>query len=257
MLLAIDIGNSSINIGILLKTEIMGKLKLPSHPIKASNYYINKIKTFLSKNSVEIPLRGVIISSVVPELTGVLSTSAKGLSEGRPMVLDASLKTGLKLDVRSPDEIGTDRISNAVAAREIFGSPVLVADFGTATTISAVKGRRFVGGAILPGLRLMGDALGRGTARLPYVDMKSGIARPRVPAVGKNTTMCIMSGILYGVAGAAERLIEEMEKEEKCRFTVVITGGHCGVMTHFLRREHYSDPDLTIKGLNLIYERNA
>ncbi len=256
MLLALDIGNSSINSGIFVKKELVSKLKMPSNPKKESDYYRNKIRVFLSKNNIEIPLTGVIISSVVPGLTAVLNESVKGLSRGLPIVVSASLKTGLRFDVESPGELGSDRISNAVAARELFGSPVIVVDFGTATTISVVKGRRFVGGAILPGLRLMSDALGRGTARLPSIDM-AGIAGTPIPALGKNTAMCIMSGILYGMAGAAERIIDEIEKAENCRFRTVITGGYCDTMTRFVRRKHYSDPDLTLKGLRLIYERNA
>ncbi|HWR59098.1 MAG TPA: type III pantothenate kinase [Thermodesulfovibrionales bacterium] len=256
-LLAIDIGNSSISMGFFTESRLLGKLAIPSSPKKESNYYKKKIKTFLSKNCVEIPLGGVIISSVVPELTGTLNNSVNDLSDRRPMVVKASLNTGLEFDVESPDKVGGDRISNAVAARELYGSPVLVVDFGTATSMSAVKGRRFVGGAILPGLRLMGDSLHRGTAKLPPVNVKTRIAELRIPAVGKNTAMCIMSGILYGLAGAAERLIEEMEDEEHCKFRIVVTGGHCREMAHFLRREHHSDPDLTLKGLNLIFERNA
>ncbi len=254
MLLVLDIGNSSINMGLFTKKNLVAKLKIPSRPQKESNYYRNKVKVFLSKNSIEMPLRGVIISSVVPGLTGVLNNAVKGLSRRLPIVVTASLKTGLKLDVESPGDLGTDRISNAVAAREIFGSPVLVTDFGTATTISVVKGRRFVGGAILPGLRLMSDALGRGTAKLPSLDIN---AETLVPALGKNTVMCIMSGILHGMAGATERIIDEIETEENCKFRTVITGGHCDTMTHFLRKEHCSEPDLTLKGLSLIYERNA
>ncbi len=256
MLLVIDIGNSTINIGFFLKDKLMWRLKLPSHPYKTSNYYKNKIRAILSKNNVEIPIGGVIISSVVPELTGAVRESVKGLCKSAPRVVSASLKTGLQLDVRSPDEVGADRICEAVAAREIFGSPVLVADFGTATTISAVRGRRFIGGAILPGLRLMSDSLQRGTAKLPPVYIMSGESG-RVAAVGKNTSMNIMSGILYGTAGATERVIGEIEREERCKFRVVITGGNSEIMTHYLRRAHCSDPDLTLKGLMLIHERNA
>lgn len=172
------------------------------------------------------------------------------------MIVDASLKTGLVFDVKRPVEVGGDRIANAVAAAEIFGSPVAVIDFGTATSISAVKGHRFVGGSILPGINLMGEALYGGTSRLPRVDMRNMHEGLRTPAIGKDTAMCIISGVLYGTAGAAERIIREIEKEEDCRFKVVTTGGYSAVMSRFIRRKHHRDSDLTLKGLRLIYERN-
>ena len=257
MLLAMDIGNSSINMGIFGKQGLLGRLTIPSRPRKPGKIYENRIKAFLEKNSIEMPLKGVIISSVVRELTGTLNDSVKDLTAGRPIIMSASLKTGLILDVEEPEELGSDRISNVVAVREIFGYPAVVVDFGTATSISAVKGRRFVGGAILPGMELMGEALFRGTSRLPRVDIWEAREEHRPPAVGKDTAMCIISGIIYGTAGAAERLISEMEEEEGCRFKVVITGGRSGTMTRFIRRRHYTDSDLTLKGLSLIYERNV
>lgn len=256
MLLAIDIGNSSISIGIFVAADLLRKLKMPTHPKKTADVYKNKIKDFLSKNSIEIPLRGVIISSVVPELTEVFHTAVKGLSTKKPMTLTISLNTGLNFGVERPEDIGSDRIANVVAAREIFGSPVLVVDFGTATTISACKNGTFLGGAILPGLKLMSGALHRGTSKLPLVDVVSETGEFHIPAVGKNTTMNIISGIIYGTVGAVERLIYEMEGEEDCRFKIVITGGYSDRVARFLRREFTMAPELTLQGLRLIYKRN-
>jgi type III pantothenate kinase len=257
MLLAVDIGNSSINMGIFAKKVLMAKVKVSSQPGKPSNLYRNNVKAFLKKNSIEMPLEGVIISSVVKELTGIFNNSLKDLSHGKPMIVDASLKTGLVFDVEKPEEIGSDRISNVVAAMEMFGSPVAVIDFGTATTVSAVKGRRFIGGSILPGIELMGEALHTGTSRLPRINMRDMGEGFRARAVGKDTAKCIISGVLYGTAGAVKRILEEMEKEEDCRFKTVTTGGHSAVMDHFLKRKHYMDSDLTLKGLRSIYERNV
>jgi type III pantothenate kinase len=257
MLLAVDIGNSTINMGIFAKKILIATSRIPSHPGRASNLYKNNIKAFLQKNSIEMPLGGVIISSVVRQLTGIFSNSLKDLGEGKPIIADASLKTGLVFEVKKPEEVGSDRISNVVAAAEMFGSPVAVIDFGTATSISAVKGRRFVGGSILPGINLMEEALYAGTSRLPRVKMPDVKEGARTPAIGKDTAMCIISGVLYGTAGAAERIVSEMEKEEACRFKVVTTGGHSAVMARFLKRKHCRDSDLTLKGLRLIYERNV
>lgn len=259
MLLAIDIGNSSINIGLFSGQDIAGKLKLPSNPIRTAHEYCSEITSFLSGKGIKSRLSGSIISSVVPELTGILNNSLKDLCIRKPLNLDAYSDTGLVLDVEKPDEVGSDRIANAVAARKIAGPSVLVADFGTATTISAVKGSVFIGGAILPGIGLMSDALNRGTSRLPHVVIGSEQAstEPRIPAVGKNTKKCIISGIIYGTAGAVERLIAEMETDESCLFNIIITGWYSTLMSRILKRRAYLEPDLTLYGLRLIYERDA
>lgn len=257
MLLAIDIGNSSINIGFFDDAGLSGTLKIPTHPKRQDQLYKNKIRDFLSRNHTEMALRGAIISSVVPDLTEKVCSAVRDLGAGHPIVVSALLDTGLTYGVEKPEEIGSDRIANMVAAGEIFGSPVIVVDFGTATTISALKDREFLGGAILPGITLMSSSLRKGTAKLPLVNTFS--ENPGIPlrAMGKNTTMNILSGIIYGTAGAVERLIGEMEQAESCRFKVVITGGNSFIMRSFLSREISVDPDLTLKGLLFIFERNS
>ncbi len=257
-LLAIDIGNSSINMGIFGGKRLLAKFNIPTHPEKTGVFYKKKILSFLSKNGIATPLGGVILSSVVPERSKIVRSAAKELSVRKPVSATFSMGTGLSFDIKRPDELGADRIANVTAAFEIFGVPVVVVDFGTATTVSAVKDGRFLGGAILPGLRLMDEALYRGASKLPLVDIGSLKAGEiAVPAMGKNTTGCIISGIIYGTAGAVERLIQEMETAEGCRFKVVITGGYAGTMAHFLKRRCYLDPDLTLKGLRFLYERNV
>jgi len=257
MLLATDIGNSSINIGFFEGAGLLETLRIPTHPKRTDDVYKNKILDFLSKNHMEIAPRGAIISSVVPDLTEKVYNAVRDLGPRHPIVVSASLPTGLSFGVEKPEEIGSDRIANMVAASEIFGSPVIVVDFGTATTISALKDRKFLGGAILPGITLMSSSLRKGTAKLPLVSTFS--ENPDIPlrAMGKNTIMNILSGIIYGTAGAVERLIWEMEQGESCRFKVVITGGNSFIMRSFLSREISVDPDLTLKGLRFIFERNS
>lgn len=256
MLLAIDIGNSSVSIGLFSGDSLTGCLKIAARPAKPIDFYSKKINNLLSERHVEKPLDGVIISSVVSELTGLLKDSVNVLSSKEPVTVNASLLSGLNFDIQAPEEVGSDRIANVIAAMHIYGAPVLVVDFGTATTLSAARDKSFIGGAILPGLELMGKSLQRGTSRLPYVDINCLRDQEyRTQAVGKDTNKGIISGIIYGTAGGVERTIEEMEKEEKCRFKVAITGGYSGIMTRYLRREHSVDPDLTLKGLNLIHKR--
>jgi len=257
MLLAIDIGNSSINIGFFEGADLLKTLKIPAHPKRHDDVCKDKILNFLSKSHMEIALGGAIISSVVPDLTEKVYDAVRNLGAGRAIVVSTLLNTGLAYNVEKPEEIGSDRIANMVAAGEIFGSPVIVVDFGTATTISALKYMEFLGGAILPGIALMTSSLKKGTAKLPLVNTFSKNPEISLCAMGKNTTMNILSGIIYGTAGAVERLIWEMEQGESCRFKVVITGGNSLIMRSFLSRKISVDPDLTLKGLRFIYERNV
>ncbi len=258
MLLVIDIGNSSITTGIFAGDHLLDRLEIPTRPQGDPGLYRRELEKLLSGKNVEKPL-GVIISSVVPELTDALARSVKEISLGEPLTVDCSLDTGLTFDVERPEEIGADRIVNAVAAVEAFGSPVAVVDFGTATTISAVRDSRFLGGAILPGLRLMGEALHRGTSKLPAVELApEWIAGPSgIRALGKNTIQCIISGIIYGTAWAVEGIIGAIEKEEGCILRVVVTGGYSEIMARFMKRECSIEPDLTLKGLRMLYERNS
>lgn len=256
MLLAIDIGNSSINMGLFSGDVLVGNFKIPTDPAKNCSFLRSKIKDFLADNCPEAQLDGIIISSVVPALTGVLMDAVKGISRHEAVLLTSSMNTGLAFDVMNPADIGSDRLASVVAAKEAFGQPALVVDFGTATTLSAVMEDTFIGGAILPGLKLMGEALGGGTSKLPYADMSSVHERALAP-IGKNTMHCIFSGIIYGSAGAVERLIAEMEREGGIVFNVVLTGGNSDIMTHFLKKGFHVEPALTLHGLRIIYERNV
>lgn len=256
VLLAIDIGNSSINMGFFSGAVLVGNFKVPTNQRNTGSSLSSKIIDFMTGSRMEVQLGGVIISSVVPALAEVLGSELTGLCERGAVFLTAALNTGLAFDVASPSAIGTDRIASVVAAKDTYGQPVLVVDFGTATTLSAVWDDTFRGGAILPGLTLMGEALHRGTSKLPYADIAS-LSEGSPAALGKDTMPCIVSGIIYGSAGAVERLIAEMEREAGIVFNVVLTGGNAGIMSRFLKKDFYLDPVLTLKGLRIIYERNS
>jgi len=263
VLLAVDIGNSFITIGLFSDAILRGRLKIPVRPRRPYRAYESEIKEFLlpfrQSPRRPKPLAGVALSSVVPELSGLISKAVANLSNSDPLMITASMNTGLRFDLSKPFDVGTDRIANAVAAYNLLGSPVIAVDFGSATTLSAVKDDTFIGGSILPGISLMAEALHGGTALLPPLDISpdriSGERRPS--AVGKDTPSCMVSGIIYGTAGAVERLVTEMEHEASCNFKVVITGGNAGIMARFLRRGFRMEPDLTLSGLRLIYERNT
>ena len=254
MLIAIDIGNSSINIGYFTSRGLLVQ-RIDTHPLKDSEEYLFAICNFLQQNRVEKNSAGGIISSVVPSHTSVFFEVLGRLPCAQKealLVVSHEMHLGLKFKVNVPESVGTDRIVNAVAAREFFGTPVAIVDFGTATTISVV-GREgdFVGGSILPGLRLMNSALETGTSQLKGVLLE---APTRV--IGVDTAGCIRSGLFYGTAGACERILDEIEKETGFGLKVVLTGGYAPVVAGFLKRIHEINLNLTLEGLRILYGKN-
>lgn len=251
MLIALDIGNSLINIGIFIGKSLFVK-KLDTHPLKAPGKYASIMRDFLSEISVERTASGVIISSVVAGHTEVLAEACKRLMPEDLLILSPEIKTGLVFDIPRPEELGSDRIANAVAAYELCKGPMAVIDFGTATTISVVgKDANYIGGAIMPGLGLMNESLAKDTSKLSEVTLS-----PPGSALGTDTTGCIQSGVFYGTAGAVERLLQEIEREVGFGLKVVVTGGYGSMVSKFLTREHSLRPNLTLEGLKIIFMRN-
>jgi len=251
MLIALDIGNSLINIGIFTGKSLFVK-KLDTHPLKTPGKYASIMRDFLSEISVERTASGVIISSVVADHTEVLAEACNRLMPEDLLILSPEIKTGLVFDIPRPEKLGSDRIANAVAAYELCRGPMAVIDFGTATTISVVgKDANYIGGAIMPGLGLMNESLAKGTSKLSEVTLS-----PPGSALGTDTTGCIQSGVFYGTAGAVERLLQEIEKEVGFGLKVVVTGGYGGMVSKFLTREHSLRPNLTLEGLKIIFMRN-
>lgn len=255
MIIAVDIGNSTITIGFFDGFALLYKDRLKTLIKASTEQYRDKIKTLLSDPSVVVkPVDGIIISSVVPELTETLSSSFKDATGVKPDILGRDIDSGLSFDVLKPEEVGPDRIANVVGASRLYGLPAIVVDFGTATTLSIIKDKTFIGGTIMPGLEMMAKALNIYTSRLPLVDLTVSDEKINLP--GKDTRENIISGIIYGTAGAVEGIIGEIESIERCKFNVVLTGGFSVIMARFIKRDFFLDPDLTLKGLRFIYERN-
>ena len=254
MLIAVDIGNSSINIGYFTDKGLLVQ-RINTHPLRDSGEYLSLIRNFLRQNCVEKGSLGGIISSVVSSHTSVLSEVLKRLSGTEETVLltvSHEMNSGLTFRVPKPERVGTDRIANAVAAVELYGSPVAVADFGTATTITVVdREREFAGGSILPGLRLMNSALNAGTSQLTEVAIEAPLR-----ALGVDTAECIRSGLFYGTAGAVERILTEMEEEIGVSLKVVLTGGYARAVGRLLKRIHEVNSYLTLEGLRILYGKN-
>lgn len=242
-IVAVDIGNSTIKIGRFSEEGLsLKRVALSS---------IDDFVSFLREISIKDVLRGIIISSVVPELTAPIKEAALSFTE-RVLIMDYRLDTGLKFAIPEPEKTGTDRIAGAAAAYNEFKKPLIVADLGTATTLSVVdEGGLYMGGVILLGIRGMVKYLNKETALLPEIN-------PFNPsgAIGKDTVSAINSGIIYGTAGAIERLREEFERELGKDLLLVTTGGNAPLIEPYLRRLDYRRPALVLEGLKLIFERN-
>jgi type III pantothenate kinase len=254
MLIAIDIGNSTINIGYFLEKGLCVQ-KIDTHPLRDPEEYERLMDDFMHEAQIEKkPGVGGIISSVVLSHTRpfceVLGTLLHDISA--VCMVDHTLNTGLGMKVDEPDKLGADRIADAVAASGLYGVPVAVVDFGTATTITVVdRYRNLIGGTIMPGLGLMNEMLGRGTSLLNEIPLE-----PPLTALGTDTAGCIRSGLYFGTAGAVERILREAERETGEDFRLVITGGHAAAMDRLILRTHEMNPSLTLEGLRILYGKN-
>jgi type III pantothenate kinase len=251
MLIALDVGNTSINIGFFIKSRLFIQ-KIDTYPLLSSAQYLSLINKFIREKNIDKKPEGIIISSVVPGHTGALKRALKKLARLEPVIIDCNIETGLKFNIPNPGELGSDRIANAAAAYEFYKCAVAVVDFGTATTISVVgEDADYIGGAIMPGINLMNKVLAKGASKLSEVQIE-----PPNSALGVDTAKCIQSGLFYGTAGAVERLLKEIEKEADLDLEVVVTGGHGGMISKFLKRKHNLMPGLTLHGLKIIYTKN-
>ncbi len=243
-IVAVDIGNSTIKIGRFSQEG----LSVKTVPVGLVDECASVFREIGLKDAV----RGIIISSVVPELIGLIREAALSLTD-RVIIMHYRLDTGLKLSIPEPEKTGTDRIAGATAAYSEFKRPLVVADLGTATTLTLVdEGGLYMGGAILPGLRVMAEVLRKNTALLPGIKPS-----PCSGAIGKETVSAINSGIIYGTAGAIERLREEFERELGKSLLLITTGGNAPLVEPYLRRLDYRRPALVLEGLKLIFERNS
>jgi type III pantothenate kinase len=254
MLIAVDIGNSSINIGYFTDAGLIVQ-KLATNPLRSASEYSATIDDFLALNRVEKKGVGVIISSVVAGRTRVIADAFEMLFPGERtevMIATQGMRSDVNLAIEAPGEFGTDRLADAVAAYEFYKSAAAVLDFGTATTITVVDDNaNCIGGAIMPGLGLMNYSLDRGTSKLRRIDMEGPVA-----ALGKDTAGCICSGIFFGTAGAVERILAEIEKETGRSLATVVTGGYGPLISKYLKRPHDSNPHLTLEGLRLLHAKN-
>jgi len=252
MIVAIDIGNSSINIGFFDKLHLLVKRIDTNLPLSHSAYSEQLHRFMREKNIDKLPV-GSIISSVVPGQTSIWKETIKGLTSVEPLIVNYKMKTGLRFDIPKPENLGSDRIANAVAAYKIYKCPVAAVDIGTATTISVTGNEgNFIGGAIIPGIQLMNESLARETSSLHEVPLNTPES-----ALGIDTTRCIQAGLFYGTVGAIEKILNATEKAIGLKLKVVVTGGYGSIIHKFIKRKHSLRPYLTLEGLKILYVRNT
>ncbi|HSQ78451.1 MAG TPA: type III pantothenate kinase, partial [Nitrospirota bacterium] len=197
-------------------------------------------------------ITGVIISTVVPPLLPVMTEMSRKYFHREPMVVTHEIKTGITMRYDNPKEVGADRIVNAAAAYKLYGGPIIIVDFGTATTFCAVtKSGEYLGGAITPGVKISAEALFQRASKLPRVEL---VKPARV--IGADTISAMQSGIIYGYAGLVDGIVERMKKELSMEARVVATGGLAELVSPETKTIQEIKPHLTLEGLRLLYEIN-
>lgn len=256
MLLAFDIGNTNIVIGIFRDNELLADWRIASDRQKTHDEYGLLVQQlFQSSNLKQEDVKDIIISSVVPNLTDVIKRTCEQYFRMAPMVVGQGLKTGMPIRYDNPKEVGADRIVNAVAAIEEYGAPLIILDFGTATTFCVINEKgEYLGGAIAPGVGISLNALVERTAQLPKVEM---VVPEKV--IGKTTVHAIQSGLLYGYCGMVDGMVRRIAAELNLpldEIKVIATGGLAEVIHANSETIQIIDQMLTLKGLLLLYNRN-
>ena len=247
MLLVFDVGNTNMVIGIYKDKSLVKDWRICTDIHKTSDEYGMLIGNLLAHNNIDIKsIDDVIISSVVPNVMHALENFCIKYCEKKPMIVGPGIKTGLNIKYDNPKQVGADRIVNAVAAIEKYGSPLIVVDFGTATTFCAISDKaEYLGGTICPGLKISSEALFNGAAKLPRVELiKPG------KTICKATVEAMQSGIIYGYVGQVEKIISMMKKELGSEdIKVVATGGLSSLIHSETDSIDHIDKFLTLEGL--------
>lgn len=254
MVLAADIGNSNVVIGCFEADRILFVERLATNRNSTALEYAVLIKTVLELGGCAgATFDGCIISSVVPSVTNMVRRAMQKLTGKTPLIVGPGLKTGLKIRLDNAAQLGSDRVADAVAAIHEYPAPLILIDMGTATTVSVIdRDKNFIGGMILPGLRISRDALAGRTSQLPQISLD-----PPKHVIGRNTVECMQSGLIYGTAATLDGVIAHIEDELGYPCTIVSTGGHAHIITPHCTRPIICDDDLLLKGLMLLYYKNC
>ena len=257
MLLAIDVGNTNIVLGVFEGGELIDSWRLATLRERTSDEIGIWVSQLFEHREVDQrKIAGIVMGSVVPPLTGTLMKMAQRYFGLTPLNVDSTVDTGMPILYKHPAEVGADRIVDCVAAYESYGrtrkSPLIVVDFGTATVFDAVSAKgEYLGGVICPGMQISADALFQRAARLPRVDV-----RKPCEVIGRTTVSSIESGLYYGHVGMVDGLVRRMRAELGPETVCIATGGLAGVIAPEVKLIEHVDPDLTLQGLRMVWERN-
>lgn len=256
MIFVIDVGNTNIVLGLYKNDTLIHHWRLATNRQATSDEYGVMIHNLLSMARLSVAdIEGVIISSVVPPIIRTMELLSEQYLKQKPLIVGPGIKTGLNIRYDNPREVGADRIVNAVAAIELYGvgSPLVVVDFGTATTFDVIDEKgNYMGGAIVPGIGISTEALYQRAAKLPRIEL----TKPK-SVIGRNTIHSMQAGIIFGYAGQVDGIVDRIERELGTKPRVVATGGLAELIGTESRRIEETNANLTLEGLLLIYKRNV
>ncbi|MBS4023867.1 MAG: type III pantothenate kinase [Dethiobacter sp.] len=253
MLLAVDVGNTNIILGIYDGDKLVVSWRVSTNRQQTGDEHGIILKNLFHQSGLRDDcLSGIIISSVVPPLMFSLEEMALRYFNIEPLVVGPGVKTGLNILYDNPREVGADRIVNAVAGYELYGGPLIIVDFGTATTFDAISQRgHYLGGAIAPGIAISTEALFQRAAKLPRVEL----VRPK-RVIGRDTITSMQAGIIYGFVGQVDGIVKRMIKEFDVAPKIIATGGLANLIAKESETLEIINPLLTLEGLRIIYARN-
>lgn len=254
MILVCDVGNTNIVLGVYEGEKILRAWRISTDRNKTSDEYGVSIKQLFEYENLDIDnIDSILISSVVPTIMHALENMSRRYFKKEPVIIGPGIKTGINIKYDNPKEVGADRIVNAVAAYEKFGGPIIIVDFGTATTFCAIsENGDYLGGVISPGIIISSEALFQKASKLPRVEL----IKPE-KVLNKNTINSMQAGIIYGYVGMVDYLIDKMEEELGVKSKEVIaTGGLSSVIASESKKITKIEKMLTLEGLRLIYEKN-
>lgn len=254
MILVMDVGNTNIVLGVYEGKNLLIHWRMGTDKEKTSDEFGMFLVSLFNHEKLDIGrVEAVILASVVPPIMYSLEHAIRKYFKQEPIIVGPGVKTGINIKYENPREVGADRIVNAVAAYEIYGGPVIIVDFGTATTFCAITSKcEYLGGVICPGIKISAEALFQKAAKLPRIEL----AKPDT-VIGRNTVASMQSGIVYGYVGKVDYIVKRMKKEMKeDNIKVVATGGLARLIASESETIDEINGLLTLEGLRIIYERN-